>query len=338
MSGRGRTAARGPAPMAAQVSEKETPVSDPDTMAESINPLEVLLELESAGSLSVAASRMGKTPSAVSKLIRQLEARLGRMLVEHAARPLRLTEAGRAYVEAARTIRNQLRETDERVAALTRDPGGRLRLTASLLFGHTVLAPYIVTYRRAFPQVRVEVILCDDYVDLEREDFDLAIRHGQNANANFIARSLGTNNVWLCGAPSYFSRRGTPAKPEDLLQHDCLNFRAESLDSRWRFHKGSRTVSINPPARLSSNSDGFLQASMRAGDGLLPCFEWAVSEELRAGTLQACLTKWQFDSEAFGEQQLWAVYPRGQRGNAKVKQFVDGLIVELAQRRADGLS
>jgi len=300
-------------------------------MANALNPLEVLLELHMSGSLALTASRMGKTPSAVSKLIRALEVQAGHVLVEHAARPLKLTEAGRAYAEAARLVRNQLRETEDRIASLSKQPGGSLRITSSMLFGHTVLADYVVEFRRAHPQLRVEVVLSDAYVDLARDDLDLAIRHGQRASGDMIARAIGRNSVRLCGTPGYFKRHGRPQRPEDLFTHECLNFRADTLDSRWRFHSaGGESVFATPMARLSSNSDDFLLASMRAGDGLLPCFEWAVGRELRAGRLQSCLDDWRFESDAFGEPELWAVYPRGQRGKAKVRQFVDGLIEWLA--------
>ena len=291
-----------------------------------LNPLEVLLELHLCGSLAQTAARVGKTASGVSKLIRTLEAQAGHALVDHAARPLKLTEAGRAFAEAARLMRSQLRETEDQIALRSKQPGGSLRLTTSMLFGHAVLADYAVEFRRRFPDLHLDVVLSDDYVDLARDDFDLAIRHSQNAGPNMIARALGKNNVALCATPAYFARYGRPQHPDDLSRHECLNYRCETLDSRWRFRKGNECVQAMPLAGLSSNSDELLLTSMRAGDALLPSFEWSVGKELRDGRLQRCLEDWRFESDAFGDGQLWAVYPGQQRGKAKVKQFVDGLI------------
>lgn len=301
-------------------------------MPSPLNPLEVLLELHLSGSLAQSAGRMGKSSSALSKTIRMLELQVGQALVEHTARPLRLTEAGRAYAEAARQMRGQLRETENQIAAASRQPAGSLRVTASLLFGHVVLADYVVAFRRQYPAVRLEVVLSDEYVDVSRDDFDLAIRHGRRATGQMIARPLGRNRVRLCATPAYFRRVGLPEHPEQLARHECLNYRADTLDSRWRFHRGAESLYATPIARLASNSDDFLLASMRAGDGLLPCFEWAVGPELRDGRLQSCLDDWRFESDAFGDAELWAVYPSGQRGKPKVRDFVDGLALCLEQR------
>lgn len=303
-------------------------------MPDALNPLEVLLQLQQCGSLAQAASRLHRTPSALSKIIRSLEEEVGQALVEHAARPLRLTEAGRVYAEVARDTQERLRDAAERIAEQAGRVSGRLRITASVLLGHAVLADYVVRFRHRYPDVQVDVELSDIDLDPIRDGFDLAVRHDQGAAAGLIGRALGSNRVHLVGAPAYFERHGRPPSPAALERHVCLAFRCSPLDSRWRFHRGDESHVIVPKGPVMANSDEFLLASVRAGEGLLPCFDWLVGKELRAGQLLTCLEDWRFESDAYGAPELWAVYPQGQRGRRKLALFVDGLVDHLADCRA----
>ncbi len=300
----------------------------------SLNPLEVLLRLQQTGSLAQAASRLDFTPSALSKVIRGLEAELGRALVEHSARPLRLTDAGRIYAEVARETQERLRSAADQIAELSGRVDGRLRITSSVLIGHAVLAGYVVRFRQRFPDVQVDVELSDVDLDPIRDGFDLALRHDQGAVAGLIGRPLGSNRVHLVGAPAYFERYGRPKTPLELEQHVCLGFRCSPLDSRWRFLRDDEVHTIVPRGPVMANSDEFLLASLRAGEGLLPCFDWLVGKELKAGQLLTCLEDWRFESDAYGAPELWAVYPQGHRGRRKLTLFVDGLVEHLADCRA----
>jgi DNA-binding transcriptional LysR family regulator len=300
-------------------------------MAHPLNPLEVLLEVLQAGGLQQAASRLGRTPSALSKLVKSLERQVGQPLVEHGAKPLRLTEVGRLYAEAARQMREQLRNAEDQSALLRKQVGGNLRVTASYLLGHAVLAEYVVAFRRRYPQVQLELVLSDEDLDPVTEQFDLAIRHEPGSGADLVGRALGTNRVRVCGTPDYFERHGQPRTPQDLAQHACLVFRCEPLDARWHFHRDGQHVCVVPRGALSANSDELLLASLRAGEGLLPCFDWVVGRELAEGRLQSCLDDWRFESEAFGAPELWVAYPKGKRGRPKINLFIDGLIEHLAE-------
>jgi DNA-binding transcriptional LysR family regulator len=303
-------------------------------MAHPLNPLAVLLELERTGGLRAAASRMDRTPSALSKLVQSLELQAGVALVEHGSKPLRLTEAGRAYAEAARQMREHLAAAQDQAAQLKRQLGGTLRVSASYLLGHAVLADFVVSFRRRHPQLAIDIVLSDEDLDPLRENLDLVLRHEPSRDSSLIGRELGSNRVRVCGTPDYFQRHGRPRTPADLAQQRCLVFRCEPLDARWHFHQGTEQVCVVPAgAGLTANSDELLLASLRAGEGLLPCFDWVVGRELAAGTLQSCLDDWRFESEAFGAPELWAVYPRGKRGRPKITAFIDGLIEHIAQLR-----
>lgn len=303
-------------------------------MAHPLNPLALLGELQRAGSLHAAGSRLDRTPSALSKMVRALEQQAGVALVEHGSKPLRLTEAGRAYAEAGRLMSEQLAAAADHAAALTRQLGGQLRVTASYLLGHAVLADYLVAFRRRHPQLAIEVVLSDEDLDPVEQQFDIALRHEPGARTELIGRALGSNRVRICGTPAYFERHGRPQRPADLADHPCLVFRCEPLDSRWHFQRGGEQVCVVPRGGLSANSDELLMASLRAGEGLLPCFDWVVARELAEGRLQSCLDDWTFASQAFGASELWAVYPRSKRGRPKIQAFLEGLSSHLAQLSA----
>lgn len=303
-------------------------------MSLALNPLEVLLEVQRTGGLQPAASRLATSSSALSKRIRQLELQVGQPLVEHGSKPLRLTEAGRAYAEAARVLRDQLRSAEEQSAAARQQLGGTLRVTCSYLLGHAVLADYLVLLRRRFPDLQVDVVLSDTDLDPVADQFDVALRHepaaASEGSGALVGRALGSNRVRLCGTPDYFERQGRPRRPEQLADHRCLVFRCEPLDGRWFFTREGEQVCITPKGSLSANSDELLMSALRAGEGLLPCFDWVVAADLAAGRLQACLDDWSFASPAFGAPELWAVYPRGKRGRPKIQCFIDGLVAHLA--------
>lgn len=298
-------------------------------MTQSLNPLEALLAVQTAGSLSGAAARLNRSASALSKLLRALERESGESLVEHASKPLRLTPAGQAYAAAGRRMRDHLREAGEQAAAQRQQVSGTLRVTTSYLIGHAVLADYVPRFRQRFPQVRVDVELDDQDPDLSSGGFDLSIRHAAVQAGPLIARPLGTNRVRLCASPAYFERHGRPASPVELKAHACLEFRCEGLDGRWRFSQGKTTQWVTPRGPVASNSDELLLASMLSGEGLLPCFDWVVGRELQQRRVLTCLDDWAFSSEAFGDAQLWAVYRQGNRGQLRITYFIDGLARHL---------
>lgn len=298
-------------------------------MSHSLNPLEALLAVQTAGSLAGAAARLNRSASALSKMLVALERESGQSLVEHASKPLRLTPAGHAYAAAGRRMRDHLREAEEQAAALRHQVSGTLRVATSFLIGHAVLADYVPRFRQRFPQVRVDVELDDQDPDLAAGGFDLSIRHAAVQGGPLIARPLGHNRVRLCAAPVYFERHGIPQSPAELKSHACLEFRCVGLDGRWRFSQGKATHWVTPRGPVASNSDELLLASMLGGEGLLPCFDWVVGRELQQRRVLTCLDDWDFFSEAFGDAQLWAVYPRGSRGQLRITYFIDGLVRHL---------
>ncbi len=203
-----------------------------------LSALETFVCAVEEGSLSQAARRLAKTPSAVTKAIAGLEATLGVQLLERTTRRLALTESGRLYLATATDVLRRLADGARQLSERDDEPRGLLRVTAAHSFGHAILAPLCAPFAQAFPRVRIELSLSDHYVDIVGEGFDLALRMGNYDLPSQIVKPIGSNRGLLCASPGYLARRGRPTAPADLAQHDCVIYRHPTLANTWTFERG----------------------------------------------------------------------------------------------------
>lgn len=280
------------------------------------------------GSLSQAARRLGKTPSAVTKAIAGLEETLGVKLLERTTRTLVLTEGGRMYLATATEVLQRLADGARQLSEHDDEPRGLLRITAAHSFGHAVLAPLCAPFNQSFPRVRLDISLSDRYVDIVGEGFDLALRMGNTDLPNQIVKPIGSNRSLLCASPAYLSRKGRPQTPDALSLHDCVAYSHSTLGSAWRFGQGTREVVVEPRGSIVTDSYGLALTVAIGGAGILPCLQWSVLPELESGQLVPLLTDWRFESPSFGEDRVCAVYPASRRGSTKIHK-----LLELVQAR-----
>src|SRR2546427_10000548 len=176
-----------------------------------------------AGSLTQAAQRVGTTKSVVSQRIRQLESRLGTSLVER-VRKLRVTDAGREFYARCVGILSDVAAAEEALLNRASELSGPLRLAAPLAFGIRYLAPILSQFAKSHPDICLDVETDDRYVNLQEENFDLAIRLGDLRDSSLVARPIAQNRKLICAAPAYLAERGVPRHPRDLREHDGLLF------------------------------------------------------------------------------------------------------------------
>jgi DNA-binding transcriptional LysR family regulator len=226
-----------------------------------------------AGSFSKAARSMGATPSAISKSVAKLEARLGVRLLQRSTRSLSLTNEGAAYYERVARLVRELEEADASVHGSTL-PRGSLRVSAPIDLGRLVLARLAGQFVDRFPNVRLELLLTDRNVDLVREGIDVAVRVGPLADSNLIARTLGRTQFIVCAAPSYLKAHGTPANLEDLGHHNCLRYLSSGRPLDWEFleEDGPKTVSVS--GSFDTDDGGALVAAACAGAGIAYFFRF----------------------------------------------------------------
>src|SRR6478609_4827843 len=189
-----------------------------------------------AQSFRVAARKLGLTPSAVSKAITRLEARLGLSLLNRTARAVSLTEEGEAFLRGCQEAVLNVRSAEERVLQAHRAPRGRLAVSLPLLLGKLVVLPALKQFCERYPALSVHVSLTDRVLSLADENVDAAVRVGTLADSRLSARKLSDVRWLTVAAPAYLARRGTPRTPDELGAHNCLKFvLPNGIAQEWMF-------------------------------------------------------------------------------------------------------
>ncbi|MEO8606071.1 MAG: LysR family transcriptional regulator, partial [bacterium] len=287
---------------------------------DTLTGLMVLAAVAEARSFSAAARALGVSKSAVSKQIGRLEEAVGARLLQRTTRRVSLTEAGAALQARGTRILAELDGAEADLGALGGAPRGRLRVSAPMSFGQRHIAPRLPEFLAAHAGLSVELELGDRFVDLVAERFDCAVRIADLPDSTLVARRLAPARRVVCAAPDYLARRGTPRTPDELRQHDCLDYSYLAAPGGWPFRRGRAVHRVAVRGPLVSNNGEALRAAAIAGMGiaLLPTF--IVGDDLRAGALVALLTA--HDS---WDAAIYAIYPPTRHVPPKLRAFIDFL-------------
>ena len=298
--------------------------------------LEVFTQVIETGGFSAAARACRMTPSAVSKLVGRLEARLGVRLMNRSTRSLQLTAEGAVFYERAVQILGDL-DTAEREAAAGAAPRGRLRVNSNVAFGRRHLAPLIPEFLARHPDVSLDLVLTDTVVDLMEQRADVAIRVGPLRESRLVARKLGESRVVVVASPAYLARHGTPRTPADLVRHNLLGFGFTRLVESWPFRQADGgSVSVMPAGNALASDGETMLALVLAGLGLARLSLFQTRDDIAAGRLVPVL-------EAFNPGDREAIHAIfvGQGGHlpARVRAFLDylGETIRLPSEARDGL-
>jgi len=277
---------------------------------------EIFTRVIKAGSLSAAARELHSTPAMVSKRLTRLEDRLGVKLLHRTTRRLTPTEVGQSFYERVLAVLAAVADA-ESLAAIDNDrPRGLLRVSLPTSFGRLHVAPRLKAFLDAFPELRLQVDLNDEYVDLAAGGFDVAVRIGTLPDSTLIARRLAPNRRVLCAAPSYLEKFGSPRTLEDLGQHRLL---AAEPQTAWRFDGPEGPVAYKPHSSLQTNSSELVREAVLTGLGIAFRSTWDVGGELKLGTLKRVLPQLGGASDV----NIYAVYAGRRLVPPKVRAFVD---------------
>lgn len=247
--------------------------------------MEVFARVVELGGFSAAARAFRMTPSAVSKLVARLEARLGVRLINRSTRKLQLTPEGTAYYDRSIRILDDI-DTADREAAAGATPRGRVRVNTSVPFGLRWLLPLLPGFLKLHPGVSVDVALTDTVVDLLEERADIAIRVGPLRESRLLARKLGESSMVVVAAPAYLAEYGTPRTPSDLSKHNMLGFCFSKQIDGWPFRDGKGgTVSIPPSGNVLVSDGEAMQKLAVAGAGLARLARFHIAADIAAGRL-----------------------------------------------------
>lgn len=285
--------------------------------------MEVFAAVVERGGFSAAAKLFGMTPSAVSKLVTRLEARLGARLINRSTRKLQLTAEGQAFHQRCVTILSDIAEA-ECEAAAGRAPRGRVRVNANVAFGNQVLLPLVPAFLAEHPELSIDLVFTDQVVDLIEERADIAIRvaPGPLRGNQLTARKIGESAVAVVASPDYLARHGEPRTPAQLVKHNLIGFNFARSVEGWPFRVDGALISIAAVGNTQVGDGEIARQLAVAGIGLARLGRFHVEAEIAAGRLVTVLDEFNpGDIEV-----IHAVY-LGQGGfvPARMRAFIDFL-------------
>lgn len=273
-------------------------------------------------SMNSAAKLLGHTPSHVSKEVARLEARLGTRLLNRTTRRISLTESGRIYYENARRMVDNAHAMQDRLHAIGDKPFGQLRMSVPVVFAHGWLNDWLPEFLVRYPEVDLHIDISERRADMVGEGLDLLIRIGNLPPSDLIARELFRTQGLTVASPAYLKRNGTPGHPNDLKDHDLIDFSFHGASQNWRYPAPDGemiTVPITP--RVRCNDAHTEKALALAGHGITRLPKLACLAELEAGTLVPILAD--FGAPPVG---VHVIYASRDNVPTKTRAMIDFLV------------
>src|SRR5262245_59270872 len=274
-------------------------------------------------SFTKAAAKLGVSQSALSHTIRELETGLGVRLLTRTTRSVAPTEAGECLL---RTLAPRFEEIDAALAAvseLREKPAGTIRVTATEFAIDTLLLPKLARLLRDYPDIKVEMIVDYGLTDIVSQQFDAGVRSGEQVAKDMIAVRIGPDmRMAVVGSSSYFKTRSEPKKPQELLQHNCINLRLPTHRNvyAWEFEKGTRELRVRVEGQMTFNGTAQLLNSALEGGGLAYVPEGMVEAHVAKGRLKRVLADW---CPPYSGYHLF--YPSRRQSSAAFTLVVDAL-------------
>lgn len=277
-----------------------------------------------AGSMRLAAERLGVPRSTVSRRIARLESMLDVTLLSRTTRKMALTPHGAAFYERVAPAVRAVADAADVVRSLDGAPRGLLRVTAPVDLSLSIIPDIVSGFTARYPEIRVHVEVTNHVVDLVGEGFDLAVRGGPLADSSLVVRRISAVDYWLVASPAYLRKHRAPREPSDLAEHDCLLFRPSGDRVVWQLERADETLDVEVTGRISASDFGFLRQSAISGAGvaLLPAI--ATAAEIRAGRLARVLEPW-----VKRGAPMSIVTPPGKHMPAKVRAFSEYFVERI---------
>lgn len=282
------------------------------------------VEVARQGSLSGAARTLGLTPSAISRIVGRIEARLGVRLLVRTTRSLRLTAEGENYARAARRILADIAETESAIADQA-SPRGRVRISMASAHGRMSVLPLLGEFTTRYPGITLDIDLSDEVADIIGGRADVAVRFGPLADSPLTARRLGETGRTVVASPAYLARHGTPRTPADLAEHNCLDFSFRRIEPGWPFRENGRDTILPVSGNMTANNGETLVQLALDGLGITRVGNFHIEDELANGRLVALLE----DFNPHDREAIHAVFIGGANMPARVRVLVDFLAEKL---------
>jgi DNA-binding transcriptional LysR family regulator len=288
----------------------------------SLDDLRALIAVARERSFTKAAAKLGVSQSALSQTIRELESRLGVRLLTRTTRSVSPTEAGERLLQ---TVVPRFEEIDAELAAireLREKPAGTIRITATEHAADAILLPKLAKLLRAYPEIKVEIIIDYGLTDIVTQRVDAGVRSGEQVAKDMIAVRIGPDmRMAVVGAPSYFKTRPEPKKPQDLMQHNCITLRLPHGGLyAWEFEKSRRELRVHVDGQLTYNTTAQELNAALAGLGLAYLPEDMAQPYVAKRRLKRVLEDW---CSPYSGYHLW--YPSRRQSSAAFALLVEAL-------------
>ncbi|AZN73241.1 LysR family transcriptional regulator [Georhizobium profundi] len=286
---------------------------------DTLTRIRAFIDVVEAEGFSAASRKIGRSKALLSKYVRELEDELGALLLNRTTRQFSLTEAGHTYYKSASEILKEIDSLADLVRENNSDLKGRLRISAPRTFADADIGASLVDFAVDHPDLTLDVVADDRFVDLVEEGFDIAIRITRLEDSGLIARKLGPFRILVCASPAFIKDHGPLNDPTDLARLPCiLDTNGRSL-SNWRFQRadGSQfTVNVN--VRMEVNSPMMAMRAAIGGLGVTMLPDFVAKSALDSGELVSL-----FEENGIDDRGIYAIYPHRRYLPAKVRAFVD---------------
>jgi DNA-binding transcriptional LysR family regulator len=283
-----------------------------------LDAMSILIAAVEAGSFSAASRKLGVPLPTVSRRVADLEAHLRARLLIRTTRKLTLTDAGEAYLAAARNILEQVSEAERAASGEYLTPRGDLAIAAPIVFGRLHVLPLVSAFLAGFPDINVQLALSDRNADLVGDQLDLAVRIGPLADSSMIAGRVGSVRYVVCASPEFLAAHGVPKSPDDLPALPCVTF-GLSANTSWNFASRRRTAkSIPVRPRLAVNTAEAAIDAAIAGVGIARVLSYQVAPAIADRRLQIVLAD--YEPEPLPVHLL---YPAQAHPPLKLRRFLE---------------
>ncbi|MCA1491949.1 LysR family transcriptional regulator [Sinorhizobium alkalisoli] len=288
---------------------------------DTLTRIRAFIDVVDAEGFSAAARRVGKSKALLSKYVRELEDELGALLLNRTTRQFSLTEAGHTYYRSASEILKEIDNLADLVRANNSDLRGRLRITVPRTFVDAEIGQSLIDFGREHPELSLDIVSDDRFVDLVEEGFDVAIRITRLEDSTLIARKLDDFQIVICASPDYIAKSGPLEHPSELSKAACILDTNGRSYSNWRFvgaDGASFTVPVSGPIEVNSPLATLRAAAAGLGVAAVPDF--IARPKVQSGELVSL-----FDDFLPRDRGIYAIYPHRRYLPTKVRTFVDFL-------------
>ncbi|MBN9530440.1 MAG: LysR family transcriptional regulator [Alphaproteobacteria bacterium] len=291
-----------------------------------IAPIRTFVRVVETGSFTAVAAEQNTTQPTISRQIAGLEDHLGTRLLTRTTRALAPTDDGRTFYDHALRVLEAVAEAEGVVGRRRGRPSGLLRLATPVVFGRLHVVPRLPAFLARHPEVAVDLIMSDGFVDLVEQGIDVAIRVGEVTDPGLIVRRIGMVRRVTVATSAYLRRRHAPACPADLADHDCIVYTRLATGNRWTFEGPKGPVTVDVAGRFRADNSEAVRDGVLGGLGIAVIPAFAFTDEIATGAVQVLLKE--FEPRPL---PMHAVHPSRRFVPMKVRAIVDYLADEFAR-------